>query len=249
MDRQESFVAPAGALESEVAFLGTGSAIPSKYRNVTGMLVRLSPSVVPGDDGGDDSAAAAAKTDSAMAVAVAMEEEQKSEGGLSPVRAASGGERGVGEVGTAGVEDRAIGGSGRGGSIIMDAGEGTMGQLWRMFGDSSRRHSAAAAAAANTAGAGASGGGGGAQQVLRDLSAVWISHPHADHHLGLVRILSERNKLLRGGGGGGVTGTRGLAGTGAGVGSGTVGASLPKLLLMAPAPVAAWLKVYYDINI
>ncbi|CAN0308467.1 unnamed protein product, partial [Ectocarpus sp. 4 AP-2014] len=37
------FLLPAGASNSEVAFLGTGSALPSKYRNVTGMLVRLSP--------------------------------------------------------------------------------------------------------------------------------------------------------------------------------------------------------------
>jgi ribonuclease Z len=27
---------------------------------------------------------------------------------------------------------------------------------------------------------------------LRGIKAVWISHPHADHHLGLLRLLSER---------------------------------------------------------
>ncbi|CAN0481191.1 unnamed protein product, partial [Ectocarpus sp. 8 AP-2014] len=91
------FLLPAGASNSEVAFLGTGSALPSKYRNVTGMLVRL------GGGGGD---------------------------------ACHGKEEGAGDKNA------------------------------------------------------------GVQQMLRNLSAVWISHPHADHHLGLVRILSERNKLL-----------------------------------------------------
>ena len=32
--------------------------------------------------------------------------------------------------------------------------------------------------------------------LARQLKAVWISHPHADHHLGLLRVLSERRRLL-----------------------------------------------------
>lgn len=132
-----------------------------------------------------------------------------------------------------------------GGSILLDAGEGSFGQLWRMFGESSSSH---AKSSSSGGGDDATADGGintRAQQMLRDLSAVWISHPHADHHLGLVRILSERNKLLRGGGGGAVAArTGGLGGSlgGAGAAAGT-GANVPNLLLMAPAPVADWLKV------
>jgi hypothetical protein len=32
--------------------------------------------------------------------------------------------------------------------------------------------------------------------LARQLQVIWISHPHADHHLGLLTILSERKKLL-----------------------------------------------------
>ena len=32
--------------------------------------------------------------------------------------------------------------------------------------------------------------------LARQLRAVWISHPHADHHLGLLRVLSERMQWL-----------------------------------------------------
>ena len=32
--------------------------------------------------------------------------------------------------------------------------------------------------------------------LARQLRAVWISHPHADHHLGLLRVLSERRQWL-----------------------------------------------------
>jgi ribonuclease BN (tRNA processing enzyme) len=30
--------------------------------------------------------------------------------------------------------------------------------------------------------------------VLANLEACWISHPHADHHLGLPTLLTERKK-------------------------------------------------------
>lgn len=130
---------------------------------------------------------------------------------------------------------------------MLDAGEGTLGQMWRVFGDGS------GAAIGESTGGGAignGGDGGGTQQILRNLSAVWISHPHADHHLGLVRILSERNKLLgfAGGIGGGLRDTRVVGSTGREVGTGVQGAKFPNLLLMGPAPVAAWLKVCYRVS-
>ena len=87
----------------EVTFLGTGAAVPSKYRNVSGIYL-----------------------------------DRFSRGGL-----------------------------------LLEAGEGTYGQLVRRFG--------AAAARERVAG----------------LGLVWISHMHADHHLGLPRILAARREALQ----------------------------------------------------
>jgi ribonuclease Z len=80
--------------DAEVITLGTGSALPSKYRNVSATMLR-----VPGY-----------------------------------------------------------------GSYLFDAGENTLGQLKRVFGDQT-------------------------PEVLRDLKAIWISHLHADHHLGTASIV------------------------------------------------------------
>lgn len=38
----------------------------------------------------------------------------------------------------------------------------------------------------------------GADDVVRSLSCIWISHIHADHHTGLARILALRRDLLKG---------------------------------------------------
>lgn len=51
-------------------------------------------------------------------------------------------------------------------SVLVDCGEGTYGQLWRQFGD------------ATAAKIGA-------------LRCIWISHNHADHQCGLLRVLQE----------------------------------------------------------
>ncbi|KAL6578843.1 hypothetical protein OROMI_009059 [Orobanche minor] len=59
------------------------------------------------------------------------------------------------------------------GCILFDCGEGTLGQLKRRFGVQ------------------------GADDLLRGLRCIWISHIHADHHTGLARILSLRRELLR----------------------------------------------------
>ena len=56
-------------------------------------------------------------------------------------------------------------------SILLDIGEGTVGQLLRA------RH------------------GDNQTEVLKGIRAVWISHPHADHHLGILRLLTERSRL------------------------------------------------------
>ena len=80
--------------DAEVITLGTGSALPSKYRNVSATLVK-----VPGY-----------------------------------------------------------------GSYLLDCGENTIGQLSRVFGDE-------------------------LPEILLDLKAIWISHLHADHHLGTASVI------------------------------------------------------------
>nr|XP_043614510.1 tRNase Z TRZ3, mitochondrial [Erigeron canadensis] len=60
------------------------------------------------------------------------------------------------------------------GSLLLDCGEGTLGQLKRRYGIQ------------------------GADDAVRGLKCIWISHIHADHHTGLVRLLALRRDLLKG---------------------------------------------------
>ncbi|CAA7057986.1 unnamed protein product [Microthlaspi erraticum] len=60
------------------------------------------------------------------------------------------------------------------GSMLLDCGEGTLGQLKRRYGLQ------------------------GADEAVRNLKCIWISHIHADHHTGLARILARRRELLKG---------------------------------------------------
>ncbi|KAI3856511.1 hypothetical protein MKX03_016368 [Papaver bracteatum] len=60
------------------------------------------------------------------------------------------------------------------GSLLLDCGEGTLGQLRRRFGVI------------------------GANDFVRGLKFIWISHKHADHYLGIASILSIRYHLLKG---------------------------------------------------
>lgn len=59
------------------------------------------------------------------------------------------------------------------GGILLDCGEGTLGQLKRRFGIE------------------------GADEAVKGLRCIWISHIHADHHTGLARILALRRELLK----------------------------------------------------
>jgi ribonuclease Z len=38
----------------------------------------------------------------------------------------------------------------------------------------------------------------GADEVVKNLRCIWISHIHADHHTGVARVLALRSKLLNG---------------------------------------------------
>lgn len=54
----------------------------------------------------------------------------------------------------------------------MDCGEGTYGQLVRLLGLTE------------------------SDEALRKLSAVYVSHLHADHHIGFIRILLARRQAF-----------------------------------------------------
>jgi ribonuclease Z len=57
--------------------------------------------------------------------------------------------------------------------IILDCGEGTFGQIIRFYGHDK------------------------AYQILSKTKAIYISHLHADHHLGLIGLLQGRRKALQ----------------------------------------------------
>ena len=57
--------------------------------------------------------------------------------------------------------------------VLMDCGEGTLLQLYRIFGTSRGRH------------------------ILSNLKAVYVSHLHADHHMGLINVVLERSKVFK----------------------------------------------------
>ncbi|TFY69819.1 hypothetical protein EVJ58_g184 [Rhodofomes roseus] len=60
------------------------------------------------------------------------------------------------------------------GGILLDAGEGTWGQLARMYGDDGQNRAT------------------GVWEILRNLRCIFVSHMHGDHHLGLSKILAMR---------------------------------------------------------
>ncbi|KAM9394197.1 zinc phosphodiesterase ELAC protein 2 [Pholidichthys leucotaenia] len=111
----------------EVVFLGTGSAVPMKIRNVSSTLVNISP----------------------------------------------------------------------GQSLLLDCGEGTFGQLCRHYGDD-------------------------VDKVLSKISTVFISHLHADHHTGLIKLLYQRERALR-----------------------TLGKPFSLIYLVAPVQIMIWLSQYH----
>lgn len=81
-------------------------------------------------------------------------------------------------------------------SMLLDAGEGTYAQMVSAYGPK-------------------------VDVVLQNLKCVHISHIHADHHLGIVQVLQERNTLL-----------------------GAEAAARNPLLIIAPRQLERWLADY-----
>ncbi|XP_015127939.1 ribonuclease Z, mitochondrial isoform X2 [Diachasma alloeum] len=106
----------------KLLILGTGSCIPSKHRNTSGLLLRIDPET----------------------------------------------------------------------SILLDCGEGTLGQLIRFFGKD------------------------GFDKVLKSIKAIYVSHLHADHHLGLLSILQQRQCITK-----------------------------DPVFLFAPREIYSWLQIYH----
>ncbi|XP_070517206.1 ribonuclease Z, mitochondrial isoform X2 [Cardiocondyla obscurior] len=77
-------------------------------------------------------------------------------------------------------------------SMLLDCGEGTFGQLVKIYGKSETRN------------------------VIKNIKAVYVSHMHADHHIGLIGLLKERGNVTQ-----------------------------DPLYLFAPAHIAAWLQMYH----
>ncbi|KAJ3810236.1 hypothetical protein F5876DRAFT_42180 [Lentinula aff. lateritia] len=78
------------------------------------------------------------------------------------------------------------------GNILLDCGEGTWGQLCRMFGTASSTHTPTTSTSLSQ-----SPGEQilGVDAFLHSLKLIYISHLHADHHLGLAKILAMRQAL------------------------------------------------------
>jgi ribonuclease Z len=82
-----------------------------------------------------------------------------------------------------------------GSKMLLDVGEGTIGQLLRRALAEQEEEETATVYCGERAlsGHGASSQNAAAsRRLLGSIRAVWISHPHADHHLGLLRLLQER---------------------------------------------------------
>lgn len=89
---------------------------------------------------------------------------------------------------------------GRGG-VVLDCGEGTWGQITRCYGIEQAR------------------------VILRTLSIVFISHIHADHHLGLLTLLHERDVAL----------------------ADANESDSPRLVIVGPSQLGLWLGAYRNI--
>ena len=151
-----------GSLGGSITFLGTACAIPSKYRNVSGILIHLP---IRNTDYCD------VRTESTY--------------------------YGIGRS-----------------TVLLDAGEGTWQQMVRMshctkslvlpdqIVDTTTKYEEKSTSPSTYQNNGISikydrtASYSIEETLARNLKLIWISHPHADHHLGLIMILSERKRLM-----------------------------------------------------
>ncbi|EFA77153.1 hypothetical protein PPL_12361 [Heterostelium album PN500] len=77
--------------------------------------------------------------------------------------------------------------------MLLDCGEGTYGQLMRFFGKEK------------------------VTEILKNLDLIWISHNHADHHLGTPLMIERINQVRK-------------------------GLNLPAVVLIAPSEIVDWLQ-------
>ena len=141
-----------------LTFLGTGSAMPSKYRNVTGIFFHPGHPVQP---------------DAALPT-------------MPPTA----------EPTTGRATNELLGG------WLLDCGEGTVGQCVRKWGVA------------------------GARDVLGALRVVFISHMHADHHLGLPTVIglyAQEERKRR-----------------------ATGEAARRLIVVGPRKLVAWLSVHWQ---
>uniref|UniRef100_U5EN23 Zinc phosphodiesterase ELAC protein 2 n=1 Tax=Corethrella appendiculata TaxID=1370023 RepID=U5EN23_9DIPT len=83
-------------------------------------------------------------------------------------------------------------------SMLLDCGEGTAGQIIRFYGKNK------------------------AKEIFRNLKAIYISHLHADHHIGLIEVLQQRRQCFEE----------------------DEMKEYEKLLLLAPEQISFWLSFY-----
>lgn len=121
-----------------VIFLGTGAALPSKYRNVSSTFVVSHDDTTKGEN-----------SNSSNSQQIPGSREDASDSQLHE--------------------------HAHGKSFFLDAGEGTYGQLSRLYKTQKDLH-----------------------DVLRAVEVIFISHMHADHHLGVIRLLLKRQEVCGG---------------------------------------------------
>lgn len=162
-----------GAPECALSFLGTGCAIPSKYRNVSGILLQLSAES----------------------------------------------------------------------SMLLDCGEGTWQQLVRM----AREHPGMCRSVSTRLASPKLSSLLVCQWLARNIKVVWISHPHADHHLGLMTLVAERKRHWVSDNTAASTTASSASATapvGTGADSSGVAEDFVPLLIIAPASVLTFLDCF-----
>eukprot|EP01133_Synstelium_polycarpum_P016874 gene16874-20064_t len=85
------------------------------------------------------------------------------------------------------------------GGLLLDCGEGTYGQIVRFYGEAS-------------------------DKIILDIKMIWISHIHADHHLGIPRIIEKRMEIAR-----------------------RLGVDIPPVVVVGPPQLVNWMRSLINI--